>query len=167
MFNGLFQIREPKNETVLGYAPGSAEREALKKELESMLSNPVEVPCIIGGREVSTGDLVEMKPPHALHQSLGSYHRAGPKQADLGIDAANEAKVAWSEMDWSSRATVLHKAAELLAGKYRYKVNAATMLNPPSTFSITWNIGRWRVSSLQFLPSISHRSRATCPPPRR
>jgi 1-pyrroline-5-carboxylate dehydrogenase len=133
VFNGLFHIREPKNEPVLGYEPGSAEREALKKELESMLSNPVEVPCIIGGRGVTTGDLVDLKPPHALHQSLGHYHRAGPKEADLAIDAANEAKVAWSEMEWSSRATVLHKAAELLAGKYRHRVNAATMLNMSKT----------------------------------
>jgi 1-pyrroline-5-carboxylate dehydrogenase len=133
VFNGLFQIREPKNEPVLEYEPGSAEREALKKELESMLENPVEVPCIIGGRKVPTGDLVDMKPPHALHESLGHYHRAGPKEADLAIDAANEAKVAWSEMDWSSRATVLHKAAELLAGKHRHRVNAATMLNMSKT----------------------------------
>ena len=76
MFNGLFHIREPKNEPVLAYAPGSAERAELKAELERMLRTPVEVPCIIGGREVSTGDLVEMRPPHDLHRSLGHYHRA-------------------------------------------------------------------------------------------
>jgi 1-pyrroline-5-carboxylate dehydrogenase len=128
MFNGLFHIREPKNEPALEYAPGSEARESLKKELERMLRNPVEVPCIIGGREVTTGDLVEMTPPHAHRQSLGRYHRAGPREADLAIDAANEAKIAWSEMQWSSRATVLHKAAELLAGKYRHRLNAATML---------------------------------------
>jgi 1-pyrroline-5-carboxylate dehydrogenase len=129
MFNGLFHIREPINEPVLGYKPGSAERAALKAELQSMLNNPVEVPCIIGGREVPTGDLVEMKPPHNLRQSLGHYHRAGAKEAEMAISAANQAKIAWSEMDWSSRATVLLKAAELLAGKYRHTVNAATMLN--------------------------------------
>src|SRR3989304_2122345 len=129
MFNGIFQIREPKNEPVLGYEPGTAGRAALKAELERMLKNPLEVPCIINGREVSTGDLVEMKPPHNLRQSLGSYHRAGAKEAELGIAAANQAKLAWSEMDWSSRATVLLKAAELLAGKYRYPLNAATRPN--------------------------------------
>jgi 1-pyrroline-5-carboxylate dehydrogenase len=129
MFNGLFHIREPKNEPVLDYEVGSGERAELKAELRRMLSQPVEVPCIIGGREVPTGDLVEMKPPHNRGQSLGHYHRAGAEQAELAIDAANEAKVAWSEMDWSSRATVLLKAAELLSGKYRHTINAATMLN--------------------------------------
>jgi len=133
MFNGLFHIREPKNEPVQAYAPGSQERAELKAELERMLRNPVEVPCIIGGREVSTGDLVEMRPPHDLHQSLGRYHRAGAREAEMAIDAANRAKIAWSEMQWSSRATVLLKAAELLAGKYRQTINAATMLNMSKT----------------------------------
>ncbi len=128
MFNGIFHIRKPENEPVLGYAPGSPEREELTAKLQEMLSNPVEVPCIIGGREVQTGDLVEMRPPHNVSQTLGSYHRAGAKEAEMAIAAANEAKVAWSEMQWSSRATVLLKAAELLAGTYRQTLNAATML---------------------------------------
>jgi len=133
MFNGLFHIREPKNEPVFDYAPGSDERAELKAELESMLRNPVEVPCIIGGREIATGELVEMKPPHDLHQTLGHYHRASAHEAELAIAAANEAKIAWSEMEWSSRATVLLKAAELLSGKYRQKINAAAMLNLSKT----------------------------------
>ena len=128
MFNGIFHIRKPENEPVLGYAPGSKERDELKAKLKEMLDNPVEIPCIIGGREVSTGDLVEMTAPHNHKQVLGSYHRASAREADMAIDAANEAKIAWSEMEWSSRATVLLKAAELLAGKYRMTVNAATML---------------------------------------
>jgi 1-pyrroline-5-carboxylate dehydrogenase len=133
MFNGIFHIREPKNEPILSYEPGSAERAALKAELDRMLKNPVEVPCMINGGDVATGDLVEMRPPHNLSQSLGSYHRAGQKEAEMAIAAANQAKVAWSEMDWSSRATVLLKAAELLAGKYRHTLNAATMLNMSKT----------------------------------
>jgi len=133
MFNGLFHIREPKNEPVFDYAPGSDERAELKAELESMLRNPVEVSCIIGGREIATGELVEMKPPHDLHQTLGHYHRASAHEAELAIAAANEAKIAWSEMEWSSRATVLLKAAELLSGKYRQKINAAAMLNLSKT----------------------------------
>jgi len=128
MFNGIFHIRKPDNEPVYGYAPGSKERAELKAALQDMLDNPVEVPCIIGGREVHSGDLVEMRCPHNLSQVLGSYHRAGPKEAEMAIDAANEAKVAWSEIEWSSRATVLLKAAELLSGKYRQTLNAATML---------------------------------------
>ncbi|NPV59614.1 MAG: L-glutamate gamma-semialdehyde dehydrogenase [Actinobacteria bacterium] len=128
MFNGIFHIRKPENEPVLSYAPGSKERAELKAALKDMLANPVEVPCIIGGREVTTGDLVEMRCPHDLSQVLGSYHRAGVREAEMAIDAANEAKLAWSEIDWSSRATVLLKAAELLSGKYRQVLNAATML---------------------------------------
>ena len=128
MFNGIFHIPEPLNEPVLGYAPGSGERAELKAKLEEMLSNPVEIPCIIGGREVRSGDLVTMTAPHNHEQVLGTYHRAGPGEAEMAIDAANEAKGAWSEMDWSSRATVLLKAAELLSGKYRQTLNAATML---------------------------------------
>jgi 1-pyrroline-5-carboxylate dehydrogenase len=128
MFNGIFHIRKPENEPVLGYLPGSKEREELKTTLKEMIDTPVEVPCIIGGREVTTGDRVEMNPPHNLEQSLGHYHRAGTKEAEMAIDAANEAKMIWHEMEWSSRATVLLKAAELLAGKYRQTLNAATML---------------------------------------
>jgi 1-pyrroline-5-carboxylate dehydrogenase len=133
VFNGLFHIREPVNEPVLQYAPGSREREELKAELERMLANPVEVPCIIGGRDVHTGDLVDLVQPHSHRQPLGRYHRASAREADRAVDAANEAKVAWSEMDYSSRATVMLKAAELLAGKYRHTINAATMLNMSKT----------------------------------
>ena len=128
MFNGIFHMRKPTNEPVLNYAPGSREREELKAALQEMIDNPVEVPCMIGGRAVTTGDLVEMRCPHNREQLLGRYHRGGTHEADLAIDAANEAKGAWSEMEWSSRATVLLKAAELLAGKYRQTLNAATML---------------------------------------
>ncbi|MFH1149561.1 MAG: L-glutamate gamma-semialdehyde dehydrogenase [Actinomycetota bacterium] len=128
MFNGIFHIPEPKNERVLDYAPGSKERAELQACLQDMIDNPIEVPSIIGGREVESGDLVEMRPPHDLGSTLGRYHRAGPREAEMAIDAANEAKVDWSEVVWSSRATVFLKAAELLAGKYRQTVNAATML---------------------------------------
>jgi 1-pyrroline-5-carboxylate dehydrogenase len=118
---------------VLSYEPGSKARADLKAELQTMLNSPVEVPCIIGGKEVHSGDLVEMRPPHNLGQSLGHYHRAGDREAEMAIDAANAAKHAWSDMQWSSRATVLLKASELLAGKYRHTINAATMLNMSKT----------------------------------
>jgi len=128
MFNGFFRIREPKNEPVLAYEPGSAERAELKARLQEMLDNPVEVPMIIGGEALHSGDLVEMRCPHAHGQLLGSYHRANADFAHRAIDAANEAKKEWSEMPWDNRATVLLKAAELLAGKYRQTLNAASML---------------------------------------
>jgi len=133
MFNGFFRIREPKNEPVLSYAPGSPERAELKARLQEMLDNPIEVPMIIGGRDVHSGDLVEMRCPHARDQLLGSYHRASTEHAHRAIDAANAAKREWSEMPWDNRATVMLKAAELLAGKYRQTLNAATMLSMSKT----------------------------------
>jgi len=128
MFNGIFHIRKPENEPVLGYTPGSKERVDLKAKLKEMISNPIEIPCIIGGQEISTGDLVEMTAPHNHNQVLGHYHRASSKEVEMAIKAANKAKIEWSEMEWSSRATVLLKAAELLSGKFRMTLNAATML---------------------------------------
>ncbi len=128
MFNGIFHIREPQNEPVLSYAPGSKEKAELKAKLEEMKRNPVEIPCIIGGKEIRTGNIVEMRAPHDRSLVLGHYHRSGTNEAEMAIAAANEAKRTWSEMDWSSRATVLLKAAELLSGKYRQTLNAATML---------------------------------------
>lgn len=128
MFNGNFHIRKPENEPVLNYIPKSKERDELTAKLKEMLANPVEVPCIINGKEVTTGNLVEMRCPHNHEQLLGHYHRASSKETEMAITAANEAKRAWSRMDWSSRATVLLRAGELLAGKYRQTLNAATML---------------------------------------
>ena len=80
MFNGIFHIRKPQNETVLSYAPGSRERADLVGVLKEMLKAPVEVPCIIGGRDVHTGDLVKMVAPHDHKQVLGKYHRASSKE---------------------------------------------------------------------------------------
>ncbi|HEO69760.1 MAG TPA: L-glutamate gamma-semialdehyde dehydrogenase [Candidatus Hydrogenedentes bacterium] len=128
MFNGHFYIPKPKNEPVKDYAPGSPERAELKAVLQEMQENPVEVPILIGGEEVHSGDLVEMRCPHKREQVLGSYHRANEEHAHMAIDAANEAKKDWSRMPWSDRATVLLKAAQLLSGKYRSALNAATML---------------------------------------
>ncbi|MBN1901959.1 L-glutamate gamma-semialdehyde dehydrogenase [Candidatus Sumerlaeota bacterium] len=128
MLNGIFRFREPINEPVLSYAPESKEKAELKSRLKEMLSNPVEIPCIIGGKEIRTGDTVEMRPPHNLSQKLGIYHRAGEKEAQMAIEAAGNAWLEWSEMDWISRAAVLLRAGELLSGKYRQVLNAATML---------------------------------------
>jgi 1-pyrroline-5-carboxylate dehydrogenase len=133
MFNGIFHIPEPVNEPVLSYAPGTPERAELQATLEDMLANPVEVPMIIGGEEVRSGHLVEMRCPHNRSQVLGKYDQADATHAHQAIDAANAAKQEWSEMPWSDRATVLLKASELLAGKYRQVLNAATMLSMSKT----------------------------------
>ncbi len=128
MFNGIFHIPEPKNEPVLGYVPGSPERKELQATLKRMLENPVDVPIIINGKEIRNGRRVEMRCPHNQKQRLGWFHQADATHAQAAIDAANAAKREWSEMPWDSRAIVLLKAAELLAGKYRQILNAATML---------------------------------------
>ena len=133
MFNGFFYIPKPKNEPILGYMPGSKERAELKAALQDMIDNPVEVPIIIGGKDVHADEQVEMRCPHNLSQVLGTYHKAGAEHAHQAIAAANETKGEWSRMPWDNRATVLLKAAELLSGKYRQTLNAATMLSMSKT----------------------------------
>ncbi len=133
MFNGIFNVPQPVNEPVLSYAPGSPERAALKTQLQEMLGQQVEVPMIIGGREVRNGTLSEMICPHNHRHVLGHYHQANALYVEQAIEAANQARHEWGRMPWDSRAIVLLKAAELLAGKYRQVLNAATMLNMSKT----------------------------------
>ena len=133
MFNGIFHIPQPVNEPGLQYAPGSPERAELSAKLKEMLNEQVEVPMIIGGEEVRNGKLADIRCPHDHHHLLGRYHQADPEFAIKAVDAAQKAKKDWGEMPWESRAVVLLKAAELLAGKYRQALNAATMLNTSKT----------------------------------
>jgi len=133
MFNGIFRIPQPVNEPCLQYAPGSPERTELSSKLQEMLNGQIEVPMIIGGEEVRNGNLADIRCPHNHQQILGKYHQADGEYAIKAIDAAQEAKKQWGQMPWESRAVVLLKAAELLAGKYRQMLNAATMLNTSKT----------------------------------
>ena len=133
MFNGVFQVPEPVNEPVLSFAPGAPERAETQAKLKEMIDNPVEVPMIIGGKEVRNGDTVEMRCPHNLSQKLGVYHKGTEEYAHEAIAAANEAKKEWSRMPWDARSVILLKAAELLANKYRATLNAATMLSLSKT----------------------------------
>ena len=133
MFNGIFRVPQPANEPVFAYVPGSPERGSLKAALTEMLGQQVDVPMIIGGKEVRNGDLAKMVCPHDHRHVLGEYHKANEEHVHQAIDAANAAKKEWSEMPWDARAIVLLKAADLLAGKYRSTVNAATMLNMSKT----------------------------------
>ncbi|UCG55963.1 MAG: L-glutamate gamma-semialdehyde dehydrogenase [Phycisphaerales bacterium] len=133
MFNGIFHIRRPANEPILQYGPGSPERSELAGKLHEMLGGHVEVPMIIGGEEVRNGNLADISCPHDHRHSLGKYHQADGEFAIKAIDAAEKAKKEWGRMPWESRAVVLLKAAELLAGKYRQTLNAATMLNMSKT----------------------------------
>ena len=129
MSNAIFSVPTPVNEPVLDYAPGSKERELLKNELDRLSQIKIEVPVIIGGKEFKTGNTAEMVCPHDHKHVLGTYHHAGEKEVELAIETAMAAKEKWESMPWHDRAAIFLKAAELISTKYRYILNAATMLN--------------------------------------
>ncbi len=133
MSNAYFQVPSPINEPVLSYAPGSPEKEAIKKKLKELGSKQIEIPLIIGGKEVKTGRTAEIAAPHDHSKKLGVYHKAGAKEVQMAIDAALEAWKKWSEMPWEHRASIFQKAAELLSGPWRTTINAATMLGQSKT----------------------------------
>jgi 1-pyrroline-5-carboxylate dehydrogenase len=131
--NAIINIPTPFNEPVFSFAPGSPEKKALKKQLEKMLGEEIEIPLIIGGKEVKTGDFADCRCPHDHQHLLGRYHKAGPKELDLAVKEAKKAWKGWSEMSWTSRAAIFLRAAELLATKYRDILNASTMLGQSKT----------------------------------
>jgi 1-pyrroline-5-carboxylate dehydrogenase len=125
---GDFYYPSPVNEPVLNYAPGSAERLALKKALKELKSEKVDVPMYIGSEEIRTGKKVEMRPPHEHKHILGHFHIGDASHVTKAINAALKAKDKWAAMSWENRANIFLKAADLLATKYRPYINAATML---------------------------------------
>ena len=129
MPNGIVPIPPPVNETIRSYAPGSPEKASLKARIRQMLGERVEMPLIIGGKEVRTGKTAEAVCPHDHRHVLGTYHLAGEAEVRMAIEAAAEAWRSWSETPWEHRAAVMLKAAELLAGPWRDTLNAACMLN--------------------------------------
>ena len=128
MNNAYFQIKAPVNEPVKAYMPGSDEKKALQAELKKQLANPIEIPLIIGGQEVRTGNKAVMICPHNHHKILGEYHIAGTQELLLAIQAAENAKSEWENLSWEHRATIFLKAADLVTGKYRTKLAASCML---------------------------------------
>lgn len=131
--NGIIKIPSPSNEPIYSYAPGTPEHNALKAQLKEMLGKEIEIPLIIGGKDVRTGNLADCRCPHDHNHLLARYHKAGPKEIDMAVEEAKKAWKDWSEMDWVSRAAIFLRAAELLATKYRYILNASTMLNQSKT----------------------------------
>lgn len=129
MSNGIFSVPSPENEPVLDYAPGSKERELLESELKRQSQVKIEVPVIIGGKEFKTGNTAEIVCPHDHEHVLGTFHQAGKEEVELAIETAMDAKEKWESMLWQDRASIFLKAAELISIKYRYILNAATMLN--------------------------------------
>jgi 1-pyrroline-5-carboxylate dehydrogenase len=128
MSTGFFHIPEPKNELVLSYAPGSKERIALKEALQEARANVVDVPMYIGAEEVRTENKKPLTPPHDHKHILGHFHEGDKSHVEQAIHAAMGAKELWAGLSWENRASIFLKAADLLAGPYRYKINAATML---------------------------------------
>ncbi|MDH5758126.1 MAG: L-glutamate gamma-semialdehyde dehydrogenase [Gemmatimonadota bacterium] len=122
-------IPTPVNEPILSYAPGTPERAALKARLAEMSAEQVEIPLIIGGEEVRTGDMVDVTSPQNHGHVLARAHRAGPAEVKRAIEASLDAHHAWSTMRWEDRAAIFLKAAELLATTWRQTINGATVLN--------------------------------------
>ena len=128
MSKGFFNVPTAVNEPVKNYAPGSPERKELKAMLTLLRSKQTDVPMYIGGEEVRTGKKVRMAPPHDHKHTLGYYHAGDKSHVKLAIKAALAAKKDWENTSWEHRASIFLKAAELISGPYRAKLNAATML---------------------------------------
>ena len=126
--NGFFKIPFPVNEPVNEYAPGTKERAALKDALKQARSRVEDIPMYIAGDEIRTGNIKNIFPPHDLQHKIGQFHYGDKNHVQQAIDAALAAKNDWEMMPWEQRAAIFLKAAELLAGPYRYEINAATML---------------------------------------
>ena len=128
MSNAFFNVPVPKNEPILSYAPGSKERIALQAEVDLLTGQQLDVPMFIGGQEIRTDNKVAMHPPHNHQHVLGHYSRGDESHVKGAIQAALNARAKWSQMPWEERAAIFLKAADLLAGPYRNRMNAATML---------------------------------------
>ena len=125
---GYFNYPTPANEPVLSYAPGSPEKLALKKALASLKKKTLDIPMYINGKAVRTGKKVAIHPPHELNHTLGHFHLGNKQQVEQAISTCLKVRESWANMSWESRAHIFLKAADLLATKYRFEMNAATML---------------------------------------
>ena len=133
MANALVSVPTPTNEPVLTYAPGTAERRALRAELARMSGETLEIAPRIGGARVETGKTARVVMPHRHAHALATWHQAGAPEVERAIDAALAAHPDWSRMDWADRAAIFLRAADLLAGPWRMRLNAATMLGQSKT----------------------------------
>jgi 1-pyrroline-5-carboxylate dehydrogenase len=128
MANGFYNVPAPKNEPIISYAPGTKERALLKKALEEARANKADIPMYIGAEEVRTGKTISISPPHDHKHVLGHFHEGDKSHVEQAISAAMAAKDLWANLSWEHRAGIFLKAADLIAGPYRHKINAATML---------------------------------------
>jgi 1-pyrroline-5-carboxylate dehydrogenase len=130
---GIFLPPKPANEPVKDYAPGSPEREELQRRLRELENDRIEIPSVIGGKDVKTGDTFEAVEPHRKEHVLADVHAGGPEQVEQAVAAAGEARHDWARLPWEERAAIFLRAAELLAGPWRATLNAATMLGQSKT----------------------------------
>ncbi len=128
MSNAIYKIPVPPNEPIKSYLQGSPERTSLKKKLDEMYNSQIEIPFIINGEEMKSGNVVDIVLPHEHNHVVGKYHKAGEKEVGMAVKAALEARKKWAKLDWEERLSVFLKAADLLAGPWRDTLNAATML---------------------------------------
>jgi 1-pyrroline-5-carboxylate dehydrogenase len=128
MQEGIYSVPTAKNEPVLSYSEGTQERKLLQEAIQEARSELRDIPMIINGKEIRTDNKIEIRPPHNIDHLLGHYHKGDASHVQMAIDAALDAKEEWENMPWKQRASIFLKAASLVAGPYRAKLNAATML---------------------------------------
>ena len=128
MSNAIFRTPPTRNEKVLSYAPNTPERTELQAALQQLKSEKWDIPMTIGGKKIKTGKTISIHPPHEIAHTLGHFHQGTAKEVQAAVAAALAAKAAWENMPWQDRAAIFIKAADLLAGPFRAKMNAATML---------------------------------------
>jgi len=133
MSNSISKVPYPSNEPVLSYTPGSPEKDEVLKMYNYFYNSIIEIPMRIGSKDVKTGDIENLSPPHEHGHIIANYHKANKKNIEDAISIALNAKIAWSRMPWESRAAIFLKAADLIAGPYRSKINAATMIAQSKT----------------------------------
>ncbi len=128
MASGFYNVPKAINEPINSYAPGTPERKALLDTYKKMFNEQVDIPFYIGGKEYRTGNTVDIHPPHDHKHCVGKYHVADKEHIELAVKKAAEARVKWAATSWEHRAAIFLKAADLLSGPFRYKMNAATMI---------------------------------------
>jgi 1-pyrroline-5-carboxylate dehydrogenase len=127
MLNAVINVPEPRNEPIKTYAPGTPERDELKKQVEAQRAGQFEIPLFIGGEEITSGDMGDCRMPHRHGHVLARFHKASKEHVERAVEAALHAAPAWAALDWEHRAAIFLKAADLLAGPHRQILNAATV----------------------------------------
>jgi 1-pyrroline-5-carboxylate dehydrogenase len=133
MHQQFYSVPRAENEVPRTYAPGTRDRKELKDEIQRVSSAEADIPMYIGGKEIRTGNTVRIAPPHDLTHTLGHYHQGKAEHVRMAIDSALHARHEWTNMPWRERAAIFLKAASLIAGPYRSRINAATMLGQSKT----------------------------------